>query len=528
MEGNAGLMKYTADCIDAPCRFELLQGNNGTNGHIAHFSSSAFNAMADSILGTTTSTCPIKDDVNSIGCGGSYDGFGGFSAGQTLSHWAIGQGTQTYSSPYYIALAQLSNNQNPFLMSRAADNSPGGAFQYFSSLIGGNYSPVATLWYVDTNGNLINNGGISTNIHEMFLNERSDTSEMGRIRCNGNGAAGGGTPLPCFMEFNQAAPSTSPYIGTTYYISTTIAGKACLGQVNLVSWPTCDSAITSGNDSSPYTSFPLVVVEPVLHTPPTVNHLATFNHNGCDTNTITGCTAGGATGPQVMSIQDSVTAAVQSLGYNFGCSTSISGSSPVYTGGVACLASGTVTNAMQIGGLINSGTNQSGSSTYIGPNIGTGNTNPFDTIVIGSAAPKGSGSTAQVPVQRMVVTRYKNPGTSSPAAINLFTIPMANNTTAQLKITASAEVHDATPHNCSTEEEFFVVLQKTGTGSVTSNISNVTPATICDSGTLMVAVAASNANPSQITVTWTWTLTATATASYYTIQNFSQSDITLQ
>jgi hypothetical protein len=109
----------------------------------------------------------------------------------------------------------------------------------------------------------------------------------------------------------------------------------------------------------------------------------------------------------------------------------------------------------------------------------------------------------------------------------MFTIPVATNQTVGLRMTVHVEVADATPHNCSTIQDFYVAVQNTGGTITQQTTANTNLATICDTGTLTIAVASTTASsPVTINVTPTWSLTAAGSIITVAVENLSQQTLT--
>jgi hypothetical protein len=158
--------------------------------------------------------------------------------------------------------------------------------------------------------------------------------------------------------------------------------------------------------------------------------------------------------------------------------------------------------------------------------VGTGTATPAHVKLQTPGFGAASGTTAQTEVTRYV-THAKAGSTTSATATNMFNIPVAASQTIGAEIIVHVETTQATPHNCSTTEQFVAAVQNTGS-TVTSQTTAGTIATICDTGTLTLAVAFSAATPSVFSVTPSWTtVVPTAVIITVEIRNLSQQDITL-
>jgi hypothetical protein len=109
----------------------------------------------------------------------------------------------------------------------------------------------------------------------------------------------------------------------------------------------------------------------------------------------------------------------------------------------------------------------------------------------------------------------------------MFNVAMAANQTAGFEIIVHVETTQATPHNCSTTENFIASVQDTA-ATVTQQTTAGTIGTICDTGTLTLAAAFSAAAPSVFSVTPTWTtIVPTAVIITVEIHNLSQQELAL-
>jgi hypothetical protein len=190
----------------------------------------------------------------------------------------------------------------------------------------------------------------------------------------------------------------------------------------------------------------------------------------------------------------------------------------------ASTAGGSLT--LRGGNLTGAATNLPGSDVIIAGGLGTGNSASAHVKLQVPTFSATSGTTAQTLATSYVVHK-KLGSTTSATATNMFNIPVAVNQTIGVEVVVHVEAKDATPHNCSTTENFIASVQNTG-GTVTSQATAGTIGTICDTGTLTLAVAFSAATPSVFSVTPSWaTIVPTAVIISVEVHNLSQQDIAL-
>lgn len=178
------------------------------------------------------------------------------------------------------------------------------------------------------------------------------------------------------------------------------------------------------------------------------------------------------------------------------------------------------------GGFTGAATNGVGADLTLFGGLGTGNATPSHVKIQQPCFVSASGTGAQAQCTRFV-THSKAGSTTTATATNMFNLPLAVNQTVGFKVLVHVESTQATPQNCSTTQEFYVSVQNTG-GTITSNVTSATASTICSTGTLTIAVAASAANPTVISVTPSWTtIVPTAVIISTEIDNLSQQDTAL-
>jgi hypothetical protein len=172
------------------------------------------------------------------------------------------------------------------------------------------------------------------------------------------------------------------------------------------------------------------------------------------------------------------------------------------------------------------GTNIAGTDHTVFAGLGTGNATPAHLKIQSPTFSSTSGTTAQTEVTTYVVHK-KAGSTTSATATNMFNVAMAANQTAGFEIIVHVETTQATPHNCSTTENFIASVQDTA-ATVTQQTTAGTIGTICDTGTLTLAAAFSAAAPSVFSVTPTWTtIVPTAVIITVEIHNLSQQELAL-
>lgn len=252
---------------------------------------------------------------------------------------------------------------------------------------------------------------------------------------------------------------------------------------------------------------------------------------GGSTATLTGGTATIRGGNNASTGNTSVGGQVNINGGNAtgGTGTSDAGGAVAITGGNCTSTTGSCapgTTTVKSGGFTAAFTNGAASDTVIAGGLGTGNAAVSHVKIQSPALSQTSGTTAQTQVTRYV-THVKAGSTTTATATSMFNVALANNQTAGFEIIVHVETTQATPHNCSTTEEFLVAVQDTA-ATVTSQTTAGTIGTICDTGTLTLAAAFSAATPSVFTVTPSWT-TIVPSSVTITIEifNLSQQDISL-
>lgn len=202
----------------------------------------------------------------------------------------------------------------------------------------------------------------------------------------------------------------------------------------------------------------------------------------------------------------------------------LSGSNNSSTGGSA--TAGPVT--LNAGDMTGAATNLPGADIITRSGLGTGNSTPSHVKVQMPTFSPTSGTTAQTSVTRYTI-HQKLGSTTSATATNMFNVALANNQAALFSVTVGVSTTQATPHNCATEQQYMVVAQDTS-GTITTNVSTVasSAATICDTGTLTLAVGASAASPTVFSVTPSWTtIVPVSVLITVEIHNLSQQDIAL-
>jgi hypothetical protein len=231
---------------------------------------------------------------------------------------------------------------------------------------------------------------------------------------------------------------------------------------------------------------------------------STFSGNGAANNVVV---TGGLVGSSNNATEGSLTA---------------QGSDNSNTGGSA--AGGSLT--LRGGNLTGAATNLPGADVIVAGGLGTGNSTSAHVKLEVPTFSATTGTTAQTLTTSYVVHK-KLGSTSSATPTTMFNIPVAVNQTIGVMVIVHVETTQATPHNCSTTESFTASVQNTG-GTVTSQATAGTIGTICDTGTLTLAVAFSAATPSVFSVTPSWvTIAPSAVIITVEIHNLSQQDIAL-
>lgn len=192
-------------------------------------------------------------------------------------------------------------------------------------------------------------------------------------------------------------------------------------------------------------------------------------------------------------------------------------------------ATGTAASSVSIsgGGMTGAVTNTAGADVSISGGLGTGTSTPSHVIIKAPSFGAASGTTAQTGVTRYV-QHAKAGSTTTATATNIFQVPVAVNQTVAIRVHVHVETTQATPQNCSSSGDFYLNVQNTG-GTVTTNVSAIIgSSTICSTGTLTIAAAASGATPSVISITPSWTtIVPTAVIITAAIESLSQQDVAL-
>jgi len=214
-----------------------------------------------------------------------------------------------------------------------------------------------------------------------------------------------------------------------------------------------------------------------------------------------------------------------------GTGTSDAGGAVSATGGNCTATTGGCTPGTftaTAGGFTAAFTNGAGSDAVLAAGLGTGNATAAHFKLKSPALSQTSGTTAQTQVTRFVTT-VKAGSTTTATNTGILTIPIAANQTVGMTVFIHVETTQATPQNCSTEEDFHMAAQNTG-GTITQQTTATTGlGTICSTGTLTIVPAFTTASsPITLNVAPAWTVIVPVTVTItVTIINNSQQDITL-
>ncbi len=210
--------------------------------------------------------------------------------------------------------------------------------------------------------------------------------------------------------------------------------------------------------------------------------------------------------------------------------TNTGGAVTIRGGNVASTGTSLTPGAVSLtgGGLTGLATNIAGADVTVVGGLGTGNATPAHVWLKTPGMNPTSGTTAQLAATNYVVHK-KLDTTGSGVAVTMFNITMASGQTIGGEVSVHVEALEGTTDNCSTQQAAYFAGENTnGTFGTTNIVAIGTPATICKTGSLTVAITASSANPVVFSVTPTWvTIAPTSVIITVEVHNLSQQDVSL-